>query len=231
MRSPGPPTARDRAYRGHLIEKTLWAHNISNVFGCASSLVNKIRHPEVMVLFPWAPWLDFRELLAIVSFVSLACTQHALETYVVNFELAADCINWLGLLTRCTIARFCPELPWDVIRVFTVCAGAIGMRYELRKQWRGHVVRLLVAGVLDARVRMEVDPEYGLRYSLPRACAHQIPAFLTHITLCLSIQSWLERIDAKTFALETEASTERAHAAVRDSIDRRRGESVRGSRE
>ena len=214
MRAPRPShpltthrTRKAQAYRLHIIESALPAHIVGSVLGFVNPVVNKMRHPDEMVLFASLPWCDFREWLAFCSFSSLGLTQHALVWYIAHFERFCDAISWLGLLPRCTMNLYCPELPSDFFRVFTIIVGAVAMRYELRKQWKHHLLRLTSAAIIDAHVKRQLDHGFASTHSLLAASGAQIPAFLVHITLCLSIQAWLEKIDGKTF----DASWARSH--------------------
>jgi hypothetical protein len=199
MRSTRTTDARKaEAYRVHVIESSFSLHVTGTMFAIVAPVVNKLRNPGFMTLFDALPWVDFREVFAVTSYVLLLCLTHARSAYVQKYELACETLNWLGMLGRCTTARHKSELPWGVIRLGSVVASAVGARYERRKQWRMTCVRLACAGVIDAHLKKKHHAQYS-DVPMRGLLVHEMVEGAFYAVLCLGTQFWLERIDLRNF--------------------------------
>jgi hypothetical protein len=93
-------TRKAEAYRVHVIESSFSLHVTGTMFAIVAPVVNKLRNPGFMTLFDALPWVDFREVFAVTSYVLLLCLTHARSAYVQKYELACETLNWLGMLGR-----------------------------------------------------------------------------------------------------------------------------------
>ena len=67
MRSvPSLDTRKACAYRLHIIESALPAHVIATMLAIITPVVSKLRYPDEFALFDKVPWLEFREVFAVV---------------------------------------------------------------------------------------------------------------------------------------------------------------------
>lgn len=220
MRSvPSLDTRKACAYRLHIIESALPAHVIATMLAIITPVVSKLRYPDEFALFDKVPWLEFREVFAVVSFVCIACAHHCKTWYIAHYETASNIMNTLGMLARCTMSMYRPSMPWRFIRVISVVASSIGMRYELRRQWRAIVLRLAAAGVIDAYVKVKRDGTWEIQDALHDACITELAVLAFYTPLCLGMQLWLERIDAKAFEAKWRETESAVRGRVRNSVE------------
>lgn len=221
MWTRGVEARKAEAYRIHVIERAFPVHVVGTMLAILASVVSKVRNPELMALFDTTlPWVDFRDVWAVVSYVLLVCTQHARATYVTHYEIACETFAWVGVMARCSISRYRPHLPWGMIRFVTVVASAMGLRYEIRTQWAVIVAKMATACLIDTRVKQKHGaPEHnGKPFLELLRVEFGTFVFLTVVTLVT--QYSLETVDKKKF--ETAWATRRGARYSRGHGDERR---------
>ncbi len=134
-------------------------------------------------------------------------TQYARDAYVTHYEIACELVNWLGMLVRCSMARYRPQMPWGVIRFVTVVASAMGLRYEIRTQWAAIVAKMATACLIDTRVKQKHGaPEHNGKPVL-ELLRVEVGTFVFLTVVTLVTQYALETVDKKKF--ETAWATRR----------------------
>ena len=244
------------AYRLHIIESVYPSHITGMTMSLLAAVVSKVRYPAVMLLVDDWPWSDFRAPFAIVAFSLLWSTRHATEAYVRHFESICGIVNWLGMLSRSSASRALPDFHWRYVRPISIFASAAGMRCEIRKQWPWTVLRLAVAGTVDAYVELDREALDGVKGTgtahtdhlgplgslvslvssiLYRFATKHVAHVAAHLALFFAVQIACEAHDTATFRRRVRAARERGGAAApargdlsaRSAGTRREGESVR----
>jgi len=190
---------RSAAYRAHVIESAFPVHVVGLMLAFVAPVVSKMRNPDFMALFAETlPGVDFREVWAVVSYVLFSSTQYARDAYVTHYEIACELVNWIGMLVRCSMARYRPQMPWGAIRFVTVVASAMGARYEFRTQWIRTIAKMATACVIDARMKQKHHPEH-LGKPFPELLRLELAIFAFYGVVNLGTQYVLETIDKKKF--------------------------------
>lgn len=189
--------ARPRKFRAYVIESVWNVHFLGIVLGLAVAITECVKTwPAADDVATKAKGAGYLTMLLVFLF--------APRTYERHFEVFCELCNWLAFIARhAALAR--GDQKWILLRPISLVASVISMRYEFRRQWFFHLVRLGMDAPLNMRRKLSAGRlgisaaglERGSHLSRDRHAGWMLTAevipMVGTVTTSLTLHYWLEQ--------------------------------------
>ena len=232
-------SARAKAYRLFIIERAWYAHLYGLMLCSVACTVAIARNPGQMTL-PFLPqpganawWLEPRWYFVSACPCMFACAVFAPVWYIDRYERFCDLITVLGMLTRHAAMFDGTDVRQDVVslmyflRPLFLLTSVLSLRYELAKQWKVYVVRV----IMDMSINLDRERRFGDAFakavvaSPTRAFASAVASELVRnaplLLLTLGVHWAVERRDREAFEEKVRLMRRMADGTDADTLERR----------